>query len=76
VRLLVDLVFDFMRRLAAASARLIAQSAGIIVGLTFGLWILFRHGTNPMRQKTPAANSSVRPDRFSDQVAATSTAND
>ncbi len=49
-RLLIDLVLDFVRRLAAASARLVAQTAGIIVGITLGLWILMRHGRNPKRE--------------------------
>jgi GT2 family glycosyltransferase len=47
-RLLLSLVLDFGKKTAAAFARLVSQSAGIIVGLTLGLWILIRHGKDPI----------------------------
>ena len=65
-RLLVSLVLDFAKKTAAACARLVAQSAGIVVGLTLGLWILFRRGKDPIRTLPLAASridgaSSAKP---------------
>jgi GT2 family glycosyltransferase len=49
-KLIVSLWLDFARRIAAAIARFFAQTAGIIVGLTVGLWMLARHGRDPVRR--------------------------
>ena len=62
-KLMISLVLDFAKKIAAAFARLVAQTAGIIVGLVLGLWILIRHGKNPLREDPvkPTAELSTPP---------------